>query len=222
MSTQSSPPSESDTSKFRITLSDVTGVGPSTLEKLHAVGIESIEKAHLLRQRTSPSYVNLKDRGVSKPTLEHLRAVGSAVYATSGRRVRAKHLTADFASDIRQSRYVSILDQQTDAPSGSMNTDEEQTTLNECNSFNPDSDELAEAIEAIQEEYSQEFADQHRFQGDINRFLYETDHFDKGIPTNVIHSVVRYHHPPDRVTSQRKYEPFSGAFLIAFSEWLDE
>lgn len=206
-------------SKYRISLTDIRGVGESTRRKLSQIGIESVEEVHLFRRRVSPSYNRLKDCGVGKDTLEHLRVVGKAVHYTGTDRVQAKHLTHPDAQGVRGSKYIQITADSDDT------TDDPQQTLDETESFEPDTDQLAEAVDAIQAEYDGGYGEQIRFEADINRHIYESDRFtasDHGLPTGVVQSIVRYEHESERVAAQRDYEAFHGSLLIAFAEGLSE
>jgi len=212
--------SDSD-SRYRISLTDIRGVGEAVHQQLQECGIESVEDAHLLRRRVSPAYNRLKDRGVGKDTLEHLRAVGKAIHYTGTDRVQAKHLTHPDAQSVRGSKYVDIT---TDSDSDS--SDESNTGRQECvdsDSFDPDPDQLSEAIETIRTAFDGGYGEQIRFEAAIARHIHESDRFtasDHGLPVGVIQSLVRYYHPPKTVTAQRDYEPCHGALLVSFGNSL--
>lgn len=205
--------------KYRISLTDIRGVGGATVRKLETAGIESIEETHLLRRRTSPSYNQLKDMGVGEDTLEHLRAVGKAVHYSGSDRVEAKHLTHADAQGELPSTFVSLLaDAEKDA-------DADQQTLGDVDSFDPDADQLAVAVEAIQDEYDGGYGDQISFEADLGRHIHEVDRFtpdDHKLPTGLIQSLLRYEHDAERFAAQGDYEPAYGSLLISFANTLSE
>jgi len=213
---ESDPTAQSADSRYRIILTDIRGVGDSTRRKLSQIGIESVEEVHLLRWGRSPSYNRLKDCGVGKDTLEHLRAVGKAVHHTGSDRVRAKHLTHPDAQGVRDSRYISLTVDDTDTQDDSQQTLDEQLA-------EPDRDRLTEAVAEIQDEYDGGYGEQVSFEADINRHIHDNDQFtpdDHGLPTGLVQSIVRYEHGAERVTAQRDYEQAHGHLLISFAEEL--
>lgn len=204
-------------SRYKISLTDIRGVGEAVEQRLREIGIESVEGTHLLRRRSSPSHAKLRDRNVGSDTLAHLRAVGKAVHHTGSDRVEAKHLTHPDARGELPSSFVSLVDE------ANTETDADDVDDNESESFDPDADELAEAVDAIQAEYEGGYGVQISFEADLARHIHESDRFDQsehGLPMGVIQSVVRYYHDPETVTAQGDYEPCHGAVLVSFGESL--
>lgn len=200
---------------YRIDLTDIRGVGPATVEKLEKERITSVRELHLIRRRGKATHHNLEDRGVGSDTLSHLRAVGKAVHYSGSDRVEAKHLTGPITDGAEfSSSFVDI-----SAPDESPDESDESPDLPDYST-----DEIQDALDRIHGEYEEGYGEQVSFEGDLGRFLSESETFDPSdhqLPTGIIQSVMRYRHDADRVVAQGDYDKDHGAVLVQFAETLE-
>jgi len=206
--------SNSNTSDYRIDLTDIRGVGPKTVEKLEQVNITSVRECHLLRG-VGATYRNLTDKGVGSDTLKHLQAVGKAVHYSGNDRMQAKHLTGPITDEVEfSSSHVDISAQKPDTS----NETDETVSLPEY-----DTDRLQSALDCIHDEYGEGYGEQVSFEGDLSRFLHESDTYNgenHNLPTGIVQSVMRYRHDAKRVESQGDFESHHKAVLVDFSNSL--
>lgn len=199
-------------SKYRITLSDIKGVGSKTLEKLESVGITQIEEIHLCRHGRGSSTANRlrkRDSTIGKDTWEHLAAVGKAVRGLSPHYVKAKHLTADFAQDEFNTMTVRIDVEQT-------SNDSESEEM-EIPTY--DTSELQSALESIWGEYEKGYGGQVSFEADLAKFKSNNPHFDEiMLGMGIVQSVMRYRHNADRVEKQRDMTDNKIALITEFGQ----
>lgn len=210
---------EPATTDYRIDLTDIRGVGEKTADHLREANITSVEEVHLLRKRSGAAYQTLLSRGVGSETMTHLRAVGKAVHYSGNNRVEAKHLTHPVANNAQFSS--SLIDITAEAsPTGDTGANGKQQALDNIEQHDPDDDELAAAVEEIQDAYGEGHNEQNRFQGDLARFVGESDRFDSddNLPLGLVQSLLRYRHDADRFSKQMDYEDRHGSLLIAFAD----
>jgi len=214
MSKATKPNESESSSNYRISLTDIRGVGPATVEKLAKVGITSVEELHLCRDgRASTTQNRLRKQEVTigKDTWDHLAAVGTAVHYSGSDRVKAKHLTGSITDDAQfRSSFIDI------------SADDEPTTESEDNEPElPEytTSELQSALDRIHDEYDDGYGEQVAFEADVSRFIGESE-YDVSIPQGIISSVMRYRHNAERVEAQGDYQAEYGSILVLFSETL--
>jgi len=204
-------PNDETRKEYRINLTDIRGVGPTTVEKLEKERITSVRELHLLRHRGNPTHHNLEDRSVGSDTLLHLREVGKAVHYSGSDRVEAKHLTGSITDEAQfRSSYVDISTQEE-------STDDSEDSEPDLPEYT--TDELQEALDWSLDESSEGYREQGAFEADVARFIGDSD-YSVPLPQGIIQAVVRYRHDAETVESQGDFEDSHGAILVLFGETL--
>lgn len=208
---------ESNLTEYRISLTDIRGVGSRTVDKLETVGVSSIRELHLCREgRHRRMARRVADNGgaIGKDTWEHLAAVGKAVHYSGSSRVKAKHLTCSLVSDMEQWGSVDISVQ---TPNTTNEVDSEPK-LPEYST-----ERLQTALDRIHGEYDEGYSNQVSFEADLGRFLSESDTYDaddRQLSMGIIQSVFRYRHKADRVEAQGDFEDYHKAVIVDLGESL--
>lgn len=217
MSKANNSNNDSNLAEYRISLTDIRGVGSRTVDKLETVGISSIRELHLCREgrhRRMARRAQDRDATIGKDTWEHLAAVGKAVHYSGSNRVKAKHLTSPLVSDMEQWESVDITAQ-------TPNTTDEVDGEPELPEYSME--RLQTALDRIHGEYGEGYGNQVSFEADLGRFIHESKIYnpeDHKLPQGIIQSVMRYRHTGEVVESQGDFEDHHKAVLVDFSESL--
>jgi len=222
-------------SKFRISLSDIRGVGEQTIEKLATVDITTVEDLHLCQNGEQSTTANRLERNghtIPSSTWEHIAAVGKAVKFSRRSNVEAKHLTGDIVSNRSGYESVDITTQESNSTdNATLSSFEAESSSLEENDLLPSINEenvdmlFNEAINAIQNHYIDGEQSTHServsFEADYSRFLHNNDAATAEkheLPEPTRQSIIVHQNTGDYIRKHPKYSEECTRILVLFAK----